>query len=73
MPALDLYHNTVKKSLLNDRRRKSQADCIRSKSRGDRKMDTLANFRTTIKIVLEPYTKIPYSHGDLICKAVICV
>lgn len=33
-------------------------------------MDTLANFRTTIKTVLEPYTKIPYSHGDLICKAV---
>ncbi|MBE9114995.1 XisI protein [Lusitaniella coriacea LEGE 07157] len=33
-------------------------------------MDTLANYRTIIKKVLEPHTQIPYSHGDLICKPV---
>ncbi|NER46461.1 MAG: XisI protein [Symploca sp. SIO1A3] len=33
-------------------------------------MDTLDNYRKIIKTVLEPYTKIPYSHGDLTCKPV---
>lgn len=33
-------------------------------------MDNLENYRQIIKNVLEPYTKIPYAHGGLICKAV---
>lgn len=33
-------------------------------------MDTLENYRQIIKNVLEPYTKIPYAHGELICKTV---
>lgn len=33
-------------------------------------MDTLENYRKIIKSVLEPYTKIPYAHGELTCKAV---
>lgn len=33
-------------------------------------MDKLTHYRKIIKEVLEPYTQIPYSHGDMICKAV---
>jgi hypothetical protein len=33
-------------------------------------MDNLDNYRQIIKNVLEPYTKIPYAHGELICKSV---
>ncbi len=33
-------------------------------------MDKLDNYRKTIKSVLEPYTNIPYAHGELFCKAV---
>jgi hypothetical protein len=33
-------------------------------------METLDQCRQIIKSVLEPYTQIPYSHGDLVCKPV---
>lgn len=33
-------------------------------------MDKLETYRQIIKSVLEPYTKIPYAHGELICKTV---
>ncbi|NEQ70937.1 MAG: XisI protein [Symploca sp. SIO2D2] len=33
-------------------------------------MDNLDNYRQIIQRVLEPYTKIPYSHGELTCKPV---
>jgi XisI protein len=33
-------------------------------------MKKLDHYRQIIKSVLEPYTQIPYSHGDLICKAI---
>jgi XisI protein len=33
-------------------------------------MEKLEDYRQIIKSVLEPYTQIPYSHGDLICKAI---
>jgi XisI protein len=33
-------------------------------------METLNHYRQVIKSVLEPYTQIPYSQGDLICKAI---
>jgi hypothetical protein len=31
-------------------------------------MDTLENYRKIIKSILEPYTKIPYAHGELSMK-----
>jgi hypothetical protein len=33
-------------------------------------MEKLAQYRKIIQAVLLPYTEIPYSHGDLICKPV---
>ncbi len=33
-------------------------------------MEKLAQYRQIIKDVLIPYTQIPYSHGELICKPV---
>jgi hypothetical protein len=33
-------------------------------------MDTLDTYRQIIRNVLEPYTRIPYSYGDLQCKAI---
>jgi hypothetical protein len=33
-------------------------------------MDRLDSYRRIIKDVLTPYTKIPYSHGDIKCKTV---
>ena len=33
-------------------------------------MESLKYYQKIIKQVLEPYPKIPYSHGDLMCKAI---
>jgi XisI protein len=33
-------------------------------------METLTQYRQIIKDVLIPYTEIPYSHGELICKPI---
>ncbi len=33
-------------------------------------MEKLASYRQIIKDVLIPYTQIPYSHGELVCKPV---
>jgi hypothetical protein len=33
-------------------------------------MDTLTQYRKIIKEVLETYTKIPYSHGEIVCQSV---
>jgi XisI protein len=33
-------------------------------------MDTLETYRRIIKDVLIPYTQIPYSHGDMVCKPI---
>ncbi len=33
-------------------------------------MDTVSEYRDIIEQVLDPYTKIPYAHGDLQCVAI---